>query len=148
PAPASHAANLPDKLPPAYLVKTQRLLTSSGEFARGMIHVVNGRLASPGAVDPGLPVFDLGDTPVTPGFVAGHLAFAADTAPDADASQHRAADGLALDDARIKACRDAGFLNVVVAPGSNNVLAGTSGLVRASDNEVPDVALKFVLTGT
>ena len=63
-----------DKLPPSYVVKTTRLLTSSGEFAPGELHVANGRLNGPSGSS--VPVIDVGYVPVTPGFVAAQLAVA------------------------------------------------------------------------
>lgn len=146
PAPSGKTPNLPEKLPPSYVLKTTRLLTSSGEFAPGELHIVDGRLSGPNGSP--APVIDVGDAPVTPGFVAAHLALSGETMPDADAAHLRATDGLAADDARLRSCRDAGFLTVVAAPAANNVLAGVTSVIRANEAAAPvDVGLKFVLTG-
>src|SRR5260221_5977827 len=133
---------LPEKLPASYAIKTTRMLTSSGLFLPGELHVVDGRLT--GKSDTTGPVFDVGNAPVTPGLVAANVAIAGETAADADAAHLRAADGLAPDDGRLRACRDAGFLTTVAAPGSANVLAGMSAIVR--DNDALDAGMKFVLS--
>jgi len=144
PSPTATAAKprLPDKLPVSYVIKTTRLLTSSGLFLPGALHVADGRVN--GANGATGPVFDVGDAPVTPGLVAANVGIGGETAADADAAHLRAADGLAPDDGRLRACRDAGFLTAVAAPGSANVLAGMSAIVR--DNDAIDVGMKFVLT--
>lgn len=134
--------SLPEKLPPSYAIKTTRLLTSSGLLLPGELHVADGKLNGKSVVP--VPLFDVGDAPVTPGFVAANVAIGGETAPDADAAYLRAVDGLAPDDGRLRACRDAGFLTAVAAPGSANVIAGMSGIVR--DGDATDVGLKFVLT--
>ena len=150
-APINHLttdnATIPDKLPMSYVLKTTRLLNSSGEFAPGELYVVNGKLSAANGNGSTLPVIDVGDAPVTPGLVAAHISVGSESAPDADASNQRAVDGLAADDARLRSCRDHGFLTSIVAPGSNNVLAGTMAVVRASDESpTADVGMKFVLT--
>ncbi len=147
PVPLAQRPNLPDKLPPSYVLKTRRLLTSSGEFAPGALYVVAGRLSGPNGSP--LPVFDVGDAPVTPGLVAAHVGAGGEATPDADAAHLRATDGLALDDSRLRGCREAGFLTAVAAPGSNNVLAGIASAVRSGEsNGAADVGLKFVLTAS
>jgi imidazolonepropionase-like amidohydrolase len=147
PTPKSENPSVPDKLPASYVLKTTRLLNSSGEFAPGELHVIDGKLSARNGNGATLPVFDLGDAPVTPGLVAAHVSVGGELAPDADASQLRAVDGLAADDAKLRSHRDHGFLTAVVAPGSNNVLAGTIAAIRASDETpAPDLGMKFVLT--
>jgi imidazolonepropionase-like amidohydrolase len=144
-APSTARPDLPEKLPPSYVIKTTRLLNSAGEFSPGELHIVDGRLSGPNGSP--APVIDLGDTPVTPGLVAAHVASAGETAPDADAAHLRGSDGLTADDSRLRACRDAGFLTVVVAPASSNVLAGVCSVVRPGEAAaVSDVSLKVVLT--
>ncbi len=140
---------LPAKLPSSYVLKTARLLAPSGEFVAGELRVVNGRVNASTGDDSNLPVFDLGDTPVTPGLVAAHVAMPGETAPDADSANLRAVDGLAPDDSHLRNCRDAGFLTVFASPAANNVIAGAIDAVRASDSiSAPDIGLKFVLTAS
>jgi imidazolonepropionase-like amidohydrolase len=113
------------------------------------LFVADGKLAAAGSLSSAAPTIDLGDTPVTPGLVAAHVASAGEAFPDADAAHLRATDGLAPDDGRLRSYRDAGFLTAVVAPGSANVLAGTAGAVRSADPTAPaeDCGFKIVLTG-
>src|SRR4029077_17977752 len=44
PAAAVVKRTLPDKLPASYVIKTTRLLTSSGLFVPGELHIVDGKL--------------------------------------------------------------------------------------------------------
>lgn len=144
--PIATKAALPEKLPSSYVIKTTRLLNASGQFAPGELHVVAGRLAARNVNGPSLPVFDLGDAIVTPGLVAAHVPVAGEASPDADAAEWKATDGLAPDDGRLRACRDAGFVTAIAAPGSNNVIAGITGIVRADGTR--DIGMKFVLTAS
>jgi imidazolonepropionase-like amidohydrolase len=136
---------LPDKLPASYVIKTTRLLRETGEFAPGELHVANGKINGRDQVA-SVPVFDVGEAPVTPGLVAAHVSVGGELNPDADAAHLRAMDGLTNDDARFRGCRDAGFLTAVAAPGANNVIGGTMEVVRAGDDGFPGVGVKFVLT--
>jgi imidazolonepropionase-like amidohydrolase len=98
-----------------------------------------------------VPTFDLGDAVVTPGLVAAHHpVFSGDTA-DADAGQLCAADFLVPGDSELRALRDNGFLTVVVAPGSQNVLAGRACAVRVGERALPvlgEIGSKFVLSSS
>lgn len=144
PLPSNAKFELPTQLPTSYVIKTTRLLNATGEFAPGELRVVDGRFSARGANGENTAVFDVGDTPVTPGFLGAHVSIASELSPDADAAHLKATDAAAADDARVRACRDAGFLTAVVAPGSNNVIAGVAGIVRP--DAAADSGVKFVLT--
>jgi imidazolonepropionase-like amidohydrolase len=143
-AESNGGAALPAKLPDSFVIRTSRLLNGSGEFSPGELQVMGGRLSARTTSGSPLPLIDVGDAPVTPGLVTAHLGVAGESAPDADASHLRASDILGVDDARLRGGRDAGFLTAIIAPGSENVLAGITSAVRAG--EATDVGLKFSLT--
>ncbi len=146
PASAPASPNIPETLPASYILKTTRLLNAAGEFAPGELHVINGKLAGNDVVA-ALPVFDLGAAPVTPGLFAAHVSSGGEASADADASEMRTADGIVHDDARIHRFRDAGFLTIGIAPGSSNVIAGTTAVVRVGGSpSLNDMGMKFVLT--
>jgi imidazolonepropionase-like amidohydrolase len=147
-AAASQGTALPEKLPARYLIKTRRLLMPNGEFAPGELRVFDGRVvAANNSDDAGMAIFDVGNMAITPGLVGGHFVVGSEMAADADSADLRAVDGLSPDDSRIRGCRDSGFLTVVAAPGSNNVIAGMVEAVRASEPiAAPEVGQKFVLT--
>lgn len=145
--PTSVEVNLPHPLPARYVLKTNRLLGESGEFAPGQIAVENGKFvaAIPSSLD--VPTIDVGDAPVTPGLVAGNVVIESEPSPDADASHLRAIDGLSQDNGRIRSYRDGGFLSAIVAPGSNNVIAGAPSVIATTDLlRASDAGMKFVLT--
>jgi imidazolonepropionase-like amidohydrolase len=135
---------VPAQLPSSYVVRTTRLLTSSGEFAAGELFIVSGRISSRPTNAESLPVIDVGNAPVSPGLVAAHVSSATEIGPDADAAHIRAVDSMFSEDSRMRSFRDAGFLRAVASPGSGNVLAGMTGLYRGE--AAVDVAQKFVLT--
>jgi imidazolonepropionase-like amidohydrolase len=144
-SPSVGTSQLPAKLPASYVIKTTRLLQQSGEFAPGELHVADGKINGRDQVA-SVPIFDVGDAPVTPGLVAAHVSIGGELNADADAAQLRAMDGLTADDLRFRGCRDAGFLTAVAAPNALNVIGGTMEVVRASDDGFPAVGVKFVLT--
>jgi imidazolonepropionase-like amidohydrolase len=147
PLPLLTKPDLPAKLPPSFVLKTTRLQTPSGEFAPGELHIVSGRLSAGSASGSPSTVFDVGDAPVTPGFLSASLVVAGESSPDADAAHLRAADGIAPDDSRLRSCRDAGFLTAILTPSSENVIAGIATAVRADGkNGGPEIGLKFVLS--
>jgi imidazolonepropionase-like amidohydrolase len=139
--------NLPATLPASYVLKTTRLLTPFGEYAPGTLVVHDGKLAPPGSVTSQTPVFDLGDAPVTPGLVAAHVIHGGEDTGEPDAAQLRGRDGLAPDAREQRDYLDAGFLTVVFAPGSGNVLAGLAEACRADGKSAATVGQKFVLSG-
>src|SRR5262249_39364225 len=94
-----------------------------------------------------VPTFDVGDAPVTPGLVAAHVGIETESSPDPDAAHLRAGDGLSPDDSKVRGYRDAGFLYAVLAPGSNNVIAGVVASVPSYDlGPGTEAGMKFVLT--
>src|SRR5262249_53523200 len=109
----------------------------------GELHVVDGKVNGKSS-NATLPIFDVGDAPVTPGLVAAHVVLPGETATDADAAHLRAADGLSAEDPRWGSCRDNGFLTMLAAPGSANVIAGNSAVFRGES--ASDVGMTFVLT--
>jgi imidazolonepropionase-like amidohydrolase len=147
PQPIAATPSLPEQLPPRFVLKTNRLMNFAGDFAPGELVIESGKISErvPSGIE--IPTFDLGEAPVTPGLVAGHVGFESETSPDADAAHLRAADGLAFSDRRIRGYRDAGFLTAVIAPGSTNVIAGGAAAVPTYEpGRSTDVGLKFVLT--
>jgi imidazolonepropionase-like amidohydrolase len=148
-APSSIVAksSLPDRLPPSYVLKTTRLLGDNGEFAPGELFIDAGKIVSRGATSSAIPTIDVGDAPVTPGLVAANVAVVGEDSPDPDAGHLRATDGVYSDDARWRSYRDGGFLTAAVAPGSANVIAGTTGTIRTAESgAATDAGMKFVLT--
>ena len=149
PVAATTTPSLPESLPQRFVIRTTRLLQESGEFAPGTIAVENGKFVAQLPSDVNAPVFDLGDAPVTPGLVAGHVAIETETCPDADASYLRAGDMVAPGSGSLRKHRDAGFLTAVAAPASNNVMAGVgTALPTGHTTSAADAALKLVLTGS
>jgi imidazolonepropionase-like amidohydrolase len=122
-------------------------MNQAGDFVPGELVIESGRIAERVSSGMEIPTFELGEAPVTPGLVAGHVGFDSETYPDADAAHLRAADGLAFSDRRIRGYRDAGFLTALIAPGSTNVVAGTAAVVPTFEpGRVTDIGVKFVLT--
>ena len=152
--PAGEERTLPERLPPRYIVKTTRLLNAAGEYVPGELFVENGKVSSnppTSSIRSEVPVYNLEDSPVTPGLVAAHHPLSGEDTADADAGHLRAADELSPDDPALRALRDQGFLTVVVAPGAGNVVAGQAVVVRPGSGPSPtpaDVATKFVLTAS
>lgn len=143
---AAAKPELPDHLPAGYVIKTKRLLQPTGEFAPGEVYIEGGKVTAR-PPNGGAATFDVGDAPVTPGLIAGCVTLDGELDPDADAAHLRAADGMAADDKRLRGLRDGGFLTVVLAPGSENVIAGMTGAVRSADPAVArDCGMKFVLS--
>jgi imidazolonepropionase-like amidohydrolase len=151
--------SLPERLPPRYIIKTARLLNSAGDYLPGELFVENGKVSPIPSTSAGrseVPVYNLDDATVTPGLVAAHHALRSEDTADADAGHIRAADEVSSDDPALRALRDHGFLTIVVAPGAGNVVAGQAVVVRPASSEtsarrasaLPDVATKFVLTGS
>jgi imidazolonepropionase-like amidohydrolase len=159
PAPATvHVTTvppLPTRLPKQYALKTQHLVTEEGRFQPGMVLVEQGKVTALGSsltVPNGVPTFDLGTAVLTPGLVAGpsDLGFgsAIDDPAEADAGQIRAADVYDPQHQPVRKLLAAGFTAVVFAPGSANVIAGTSSGVRlgAAEPVLAEAGVKFVLT--
>ncbi len=138
---------IPDTLPAHYILRTTRMLNEAGELVPGELHVAGGRITDRAGASSGAPVIDVGDAPVTPGFVAGQVSIGGESFPDADAAQLRATDGLPWDHATLRAYRDAGFTTALVVPGSANVIAGLASAVRTGEpGAAADAGLQFVLT--
>lgn len=116
--------NLPDPMPASYVIKTNRLLNEAGDLVPGELFIEQDKIASLAARNSAAPVFDVGNAVVTPGLVAAQVIVNGEAMPDADAGQLNGADGLAPDDGKLRAFRDAGFATAIVSPGSANVLAG------------------------
>jgi imidazolonepropionase-like amidohydrolase len=134
-------SQLPNRLPPKYALKTQRLLTEQACMP-AMISVENGKvsgLAPSLSVSAGVPTYDLGSAVLTPGLVVAQsdLGFssAIDDAAEADASQLRAADVYDPQQRAVRALLEGGFTRAVFAPGSANVVAGSCYGVRLGATE-------------
>jgi imidazolonepropionase-like amidohydrolase len=149
PMPVVANPQLPEQLPQRYVIKTNRLLNLAGDFVPGELFVENGKLVDRGPSGVTIPTFDVGDAPVTPGLVAAHVGIETEACPDPDSAHLRAGDGLSPDDAKVRGYRDAGFLNAVMAPGSQNVIAGVIASVPSYDlGPGTEAGIKFVLTPT
>jgi imidazolonepropionase-like amidohydrolase len=147
PMPIVSNPQLPEQLPARYVIKTNRLLNLAGDFVPGELFVENGKLVDRGPSGVSIPTFDVGDAPVTPGLVAAHVGVETEACPDPDSAHLRAGDGLSPDDSKVRGYRDAGFLNAVLAPGSNNVIAGVIASVPSYDlGPGTEAGMKFVLT--
>jgi imidazolonepropionase-like amidohydrolase len=147
--------HLPARFPKKYALKTQRLLIEDGQFQAGMVLVDNGKVTGLGpalTLSDGVPTYDLGSAVVTPGLVAAHshlgLAGAIDDPAEADAGQIRAADVYDPEQRPVRELLKGGFTSALFAPGSVNVIAGTSCGVRLGAVEplLGHAGMKFVLT--
>ncbi|MCR9201991.1 MAG: amidohydrolase family protein [Planctomycetaceae bacterium] len=122
-------------LPQEYLLKSTRVLQADGTLAVGTVHVKSGRIAKNGAkADENLPVIDLGGAVITPGLIIGHYAGASASTTDPVTPHVRATDSFSPTDERLEKLTDTGFTSVLLAPGSQSVVAGQIGCVRISGN--------------
>src|SRR5207245_5136398 len=104
---------LPERLPPRYIVKTTRLLNPAGEYVPGELFIDNGKVSPTppsSSVHSEVPVYNLEDTPVTPGLVAAHYPLSGEDTADADAGHLRTADEVSPADPAWRALRGWGFL--------------------------------------
>lgn len=123
------------ELPQEYLLKSTHVLQADGTMAAGTVHVKAGRIAkSGGKSDEKLPVIDLGSAVLTPGLIIGHYAGASASATDPVTPQVRAIDSFSPTDERLEKLSHSGFTSVMLAPGSQSVVAGQLGCVRISGN--------------
>lgn len=80
------------------------------------------------------------------GFIANHVVTSDDLTADADAGHLRGADGI-IEEKKLTDFSDHGFAQIVVSPGSRNVLAGTVSVKNTNGKESPtECGFKFVLT--
>ncbi len=160
PAPLHRRAanvDLPPTLPATFALKSTRILRK-GTWRSGQVLVRNGKIA-PVRAGQKLPskisVYDLGDAPITPGFLVAHSDLGAASSIDdqsvPDASNIQAGDAYDPSDPDVTKLLEAGFLRVGFAPGSANVVAGAVCRVRlgaADPIRGKPCAIKFVLAGS
>jgi imidazolonepropionase-like amidohydrolase len=139
---------VPEALPPSFVLKTTHLLTEAGVWAPGELFVTGGRVSVRSAGRNGTPMIDVGDAPVTPGFVAARVSIGDSSCPDADAGHLRAVDALPPDHAPLRTLRDAGFTSAIVVPGAANVIGGLASHVHGGETATANAGVQFVLTAT
>jgi imidazolonepropionase-like amidohydrolase len=137
---------VPDTLPPSFVLRTTHLMTDAGEWAPGELFVTSGRVSVRSAGSNGTPVIDVGNAPVTPGFVSLRLSLSGESCADADAGHLRAADALPPEHAPLRSLRDAGFISAVVVPSTANVIAGIANQISGAETGAADAGVQFVLT--
>ena len=144
----TEASGIPSKLPKRYAIKSTRVLMPNGKLKATTIVVANGVIKRMGDAADDIPVFDVGESVVTPGLVNGHFVAAADDRSIADAAHVIAVDSFDPSATALDKLVEAGFTSLALAPGSANVLAGQVGCVRidALKSVAPHtIAGKFVL---
>lgn len=122
--------------PSRYVVLSQRVQQPGGAFGPGAVMVEDGILVSMLAADQlptGVPVWDVGDSPVTSGLVSAFCVNPAAGNPiqrESDASQQFAGDGWDADSELSRGLRDTGVSYVQLGNQSSNVLAGQTAWIR------------------
>lgn len=159
---------LAERLPARYAVKTTRLL-KSGKFGPGTIVIQDGKILEVSDLltdkvvvkvqntenETEVPIYDLGDTVVTPGLVIAHSslgqAATISDATESDASHLRSVDAFDPTTEQADETLEAGFVHIGLAPDAATTSSGAMGHVRlgASDYVVdPVIANQFVLGGS
>ncbi len=127
---------LPAVLPARYAVVSRRLLTGGGSWMSSAMLVEDGRIA--GCFDTSelpadVPVYDLGDSPVTPGLQSAWWVNPSAGTPiskDSNAAQQFAADGFDPSAANVQRLLESGVNAVHVVNGPDNVVAGQTAWLR------------------
>lgn len=127
---------LPAVLPARYAVVSRRLLTGGGSWMSSAMLVEDGRIA--GCFDASelpadVPVYDLGDSPVTPGLKSAWWVNPSAGTPiskDSNAAQQFAADGFDPSAANVQRLLESGVNAVHVVNGQDNVVAGQTAWLR------------------
>ncbi len=150
------AVELPEVMPLAYVIRTQRMLNANGEMQPAEMFVQNGLISAIGrtiSAPEDVPVFDVGDAVITPGLVNAHSYLGQQSMlnddTEADSSQLRAADVIEASSPVAKKMLEGGFVNVGFAPTSVNPSAGVMAHVRLGAKKpvvANDIAGKFVLS--
>src|SRR5262249_59587668 len=101
----------PTRPPPRYIVKTTRLLNAAGEYVPGELFIENGKVSPvppTSSIRSEVAVYNLEDSPVTPGLVAAHHALSGEDTTDARAGGPRAAAEISPEDPAVRAVRGHG----------------------------------------
>lgn len=136
---ARGVAELPAVLPARYAIVSQRSLHAGGSWVSEAIVVEDGRVkttVSPEELPGDLPVYDVGDMPITPGLQSAWWVNEAARTPisrDSNAAQQFALDGFDGEAAAVQRLRDSGVTAVQVVNGLDNVVAGQTAWVRLTD---------------
>lgn len=152
-------ADLPDRLPRRFVIRTRRLLGPDGSVAPGAVSVADGTIEAAGAsveVGDEIPAYDLGDAVVSPGLTSAFGTFgqgrAAVEVAGADAGFLRAVDAFDPTGRTVRDLARGGVLRIGFAPAAVNVVAGAVGAVRlgpAADPVVdPVLGMDLVLSAS
>jgi imidazolonepropionase-like amidohydrolase len=141
---------IPARLPDSYAIRSQRILMPNGRLRPGTIVVANGQVSSVGKSRSSndTPVYDVGESIVSPGLINGHFSVPSDDRGMPDSAHVLATDNFDPSARSLAELVRSGFTAVALAPGSSNVLSGQIGCVRigAADAVAPrSVGGKFVL---
>ena len=124
--------NLPARLPTAYAIVSQRVLSGNGTWQHAAV-VVKDRMISavtaPDQIPAGLPVFNVGNSPLTPGLQSAWVVNSAATNPiarESDAAQQFAADGFDPASPIVKGALATGLFGLHLVNSPSNVIAGQS----------------------
>ncbi len=147
------AKALPARLPDAFAVKSTRIL-QDGKFSSGTLVIKKGKIHSVGDLseENELPLFELGDTFITPGLVVanstlGQSATIGDST-ESDASHLRAVDAVDPTTKLARKMLHGGFVHVGISPGQSNTSSGVVGHLRLGAGDYvakPNIANQFVL---
>lgn len=151
----SDAVALPPRLPQRYAIKSTRVLRN-GQLTPGTFTVDGTKIASiDEEIEDGVPLFDLGDTIVTPGMVIANSTLGQEASivdsDDSDTSHLRAVDAVDPAHGNVEQALAGGFIHVGVSPGVANTSAGVVGHVRLTASDYvadPTIASQFVLSSS
>ncbi|WP_145269504.1 amidohydrolase family protein [Tautonia plasticadhaerens] len=152
-------AELPDRLPRRFVIRTRRLLGPGGSIAPGAVSVADGTIVAAGESveeDDEIPAYDVGDAVVTPGLTSAFGTFgqgrAAAEVAGADAGFLRAVDAFDPTGRTVRELARGGVLRIGFAPAAVNVVAGAVGAVRlgpAADPVIdPVLGMDLVLSAS
>lgn len=123
---------VPAALPNDYAIVSQRVLLLDGNWQRAAVVVKDQRILAvtlPEEVPPGLPVYDVGACPVTPGLQSAWVVSSSSSDPiskESDAAQQFAADGFDPAAPQFRRMLESGLTSIHLVNAPTNVIAGQS----------------------
>lgn len=128
----------PTALPPAYLLKSTRILTPDGKFAAGVLRIVDGKITERAETLPsndGEPLIDLGQAVITPGLMLMGIEAPSTSSAEPESLEIHAVDSFDPGSPRYKRMMAEGVLTVGLFPGQGSVLGGLVGIVRPGSRD-------------